>query len=185
MSTLVEVFGPLTDAETEEFFIVQTKETKKYKVSKKLLNKSQIIREILQDAEGPGVELPLNEIEAETLALVLDFLKYHDDKPMRDIEKPLRTHIKEVLDDWDYQFFTQRLLESGDEKRHKKLLDVLKAANFMIILPLRDLCCACVASMLMGKNEQEILDLFGVTEAFTPQREEELYREYPWLREKP
>lgn len=181
---MIEVAGPLNDAEAVDSLIVTTKENKKFKVSKKLMCKAQVIREILNDSDATGVELPLADVDAETLALVLDYLKYHDEKPMRDIEKPLRTQIKDVLEPWDYDYFTMKLLDGGQEKKHKKLLDVLKAANFMIILPLRDLCCACVASMLMGKNEQEILDLFGVTEPFTPQKEEELYREYPWLREK-
>eukprot|EP01009_Symbiontida_sp_KSa7_P007556 NODE_4477_length_346_cov_252.838384_g3874_i0.p2 GENE.NODE_4477_length_346_cov_252.838384_g3874_i0~~NODE_4477_length_346_cov_252.838384_g3874_i0.p2 ORF type:complete len:73 (+),score=28.77 NODE_4477_length_346_cov_252.838384_g3874_i0:25-219(+) len=57
--------------------------------------------------------------------------------------------------------------------------------NFMNVEPLRDLCCAKVADMLRGKNEQEILDLFDVTDAFTAEEEGKLYEQYPWLREKP
>ena len=54
----------------------------------------------------------------------------------------------------------------------------------MNIEPLRDLCCAAIANMLRGKNEEDILNLFGITESFTAEEEEKLYQEYEWLREK-
>ena len=68
--------------------------------------------------------------------------------------------------------------------QHEKLFYTLKAANYMNIGPLRDLCCAAIANMLRGKNEQEIYDLFNIDEPFTQQEEERLYQEFEWLREK-
>lgn len=59
---------------------------------------------------------------------------------------------------------------------------VLNASNFLNIPPLRELCSAAAANMLRGKGEDEILSLFGVS-GFSKADEEEICRDYPWLRE--
>eukprot|EP01009_Symbiontida_sp_KSa7_P004695 NODE_2146_length_504_cov_403.092308_g1753_i0.p2 GENE.NODE_2146_length_504_cov_403.092308_g1753_i0~~NODE_2146_length_504_cov_403.092308_g1753_i0.p2 ORF type:complete len:131 (+),score=41.70 NODE_2146_length_504_cov_403.092308_g1753_i0:37-393(+) len=101
------------------------------------------------------------------------------------LERPLKGKLDELVDDWAKAFCNETLLEGGNEKLHAKLFSTLMAANFLNCEPLRDLCCAKVADMLRGKNEQEILDMFGVTTPFTAEEEEKLYEQYPWLREKP
>ncbi|KAJ9436873.1 SCF ubiquitin ligase complex protein SKP1a, partial [Diplonema papillatum] len=92
--------------------------------------------------------------------------------------------LKNLIPPVDWTYITTVLLEDGDEKKHDKVFSTLKAANFMNIEPLRDLCCATIANMLRGKNETEILSLFGILEPFTPDEEEKLFQEYEWLREK-
>ena len=51
------------------------------------------------------------------------------------------------------------------------LVDLIVAANFLDIEGLECLGCAKIASVIKGKNVQEIRDLFGIENDFTPEEE--------------
>jgi len=181
---MTEIKDLPTDLECIDHAVVITKENRKYLVHKRLLEQSPVIRNILMEMENDGLEIPLPDMESRTLQCVFDFQTYHEANPLKEIEKPLRAKLQDVLSEWDYEFYKTRLLENGDESKNSQLFKVLKAANFLILLPLRDLCCAAVAASIMGKSETEILSFFQIKEPVTPECEKKLYDNYPWLREK-
>ena len=58
------------------------------------------------------------------------------------------------------------------------------ATNFLHSEELLDLCCATVANMTLGKTPTEIYKMFDVKEELTPEEEEEIRKENPWLDDK-
>jgi S-phase kinase-associated protein 1 len=60
------------------------------------------------------------------------------------------------------------------------LFDLILAANYMNIQPLLDLACKKVASMIKGKNPEEIRKQFHIKNDFTPEEEEEIKKEHQW-----
>eukprot|EP01061_Rhynchopus_euleeides_P001245 TRINITY_DN10893_c0_g4_i1.p2 TRINITY_DN10893_c0_g4~~TRINITY_DN10893_c0_g4_i1.p2 ORF type:complete len:188 (+),score=94.61 TRINITY_DN10893_c0_g4_i1:100-663(+) len=185
MSTTLKPLTDTKDVDWKTHLVVETKDRKKYALPRDCVKMVGLIHDLLQDSEeGMPVEMQLPEVDSDTLICVWKYLEnYRNGEPER-LEKPLKDDLKSLVPDMDWQYITTELLEDGDEKKHEKLFYTLQAANFMNIEPLRDLCCAQIANMLRGKNEQEIFHLFNIEAHFTPEEEERLYQEYEWLREK-
>merc|ERR1711939_1020938 len=110
---------------------------------------------------------------SKVLGKVIDFMKQHVDKPMKEIEKPLRSEkMGEVVDEWDAKYI---------DVEQELLFEIILAANYLDIKSLLDLSCAKVASMIKGKTPAEIRKTFNITEDFTPQEEIKVRVDNPWL----
>lgn len=57
------------------------------------------------------------------------------------------------------------------------------AANYLNIKSLLDLTCAKVASMIKGKSPEQIREMFGIENDFTPEEEEKIREENKWCEE--
>ena len=180
----IEYNTPLTDSDCVDYSVIITSDKKKFKVPRKVVQMSEVIKDILLTHEGVGVEIPV-EVDSQTMALVFEYIQQHsDDENISAMSKPLRKKFKDVVSSWDYEFCTQKLLRDGDDIAHAMLFKVLKAASSLLIVRLKDLCCAFVASMVIGKTDADVRSLFNVTEDITESDEKMLQEKYPWLREK-
>ena len=63
------------------------------------------------------------------------------------------------------------------------LFELILAANYMDIKPLLDLTCATVASLIKGKNAEEIRKQFNIVNDFTPEEEAQVREENKWVEE--
>jgi hypothetical protein len=155
----------------------------RFAVAKSTLSQSKIVAELIEDCDddGTAITLSLVDFEAETMRMVMEYLDRHenDDEPST-IQRPLRGPLDTVVDDWDASYAATLV---GHGTRHQRLFDVMRAALFLVLPDLRDLCCAAAADMVRDKTEGEILDVFGVSEPFSKQAEEALCEEFPWLRD--
>jgi len=143
---------------------------------------SGLIKDMLEDQDGDAV-IPIPNVSGRTLKLVLDYVEYHYNNKADQIEKPLKTKIDDVIGEWDKAFLFTDLVKNHDEKQHETLIDVIMAANFLNIKDLLDLTCACVASMIKGKNPDQIRALFNIENDFTPEEEEKIKEENRWCEE--
>merc|ERR1712027_211795 len=99
-------------------------------------------------------------------------MTYHNANPAQDIEKPLKSgNMREVVSEWDATFV---------EIEQETLFELILAANYTDIKSLLDLTCAKVASMIKGKNPEEIRQKFNITNDFTPEEEEAVRAENKW-----
>lgn len=58
------------------------------------------------------------------------------------------------------------------------------AANYFDIPAIFELCCAKIASFFKGKDFEKIKGDFGLQDVtYTPEDEEKLKQEYPWIME--
>ena len=175
----------LSSEEQKDFAVVKSKDGVSYAVKKPLILKSNLFKRMMEDvAEGELVELPVDATK-ETLDRVFEFLDYHQEKPMKPIQKPIRGNFKDIVDEWDWNFFQNRLLVNGDERQNMELQLVICCANFLIIDDLRLFTCAALGSLIITKKtEAEIFDLFNARDKIKPEHWEKLYAMYPFMRPK-
>eukprot|EP01012_Entosiphon_sulcatum_P025767 TRINITY_DN31133_c0_g1_i1.p1 TRINITY_DN31133_c0_g1~~TRINITY_DN31133_c0_g1_i1.p1 ORF type:complete len:187 (+),score=48.42 TRINITY_DN31133_c0_g1_i1:37-597(+) len=167
-----------------EDVVLTTSDNVKFAISKKSINLSKVLKEIIDDvASGEEANVPLANVDAATLECVAPFLTHYTDAAPEPIEKPLKAPLPELLPEWDKGYVYGQLIKNGDEKQHEMLFKTLMAGNFLGIEPLRDLCCAAIANILRGKTPEQIMEVFGVTEPFTPEEEKAVEEQYPWLKE--
>merc|ERR1719231_1511967 len=77
-------------------------------VPKKVAQMSVLVKEMTDeeddDDSGPQ-SIPLPNVKAAILHKVIEFCKHHENEPMQEIDKPLRSqNMHEVVSDWDAKF---------------------------------------------------------------------------------
>eukprot|EP00808_Paulinella_micropora_P015907 g47039.t1 len=151
---------------------LESQEKQLFVVPKKVALMSELVKTM---AEGDTDEkvIPLPNVKANVLKLVVDYMKYHADNPPKEIEKPLKSaNMTEVVGDpWDANFV---------DVVQELLFELILAANYMDIKPLLDLTCAKVASMIKGKTPEQIRETFNIQNDFTPEEEEAVRAENKW-----
>ena len=71
--------------------------------------------------------------------------------------------MKNGASEWDVNFIEFKNLDD--------LVDLIVAANFLDIQGLLALGCAKVATIIKGKSVEEIREVFGIVNDFTPEEE--------------
>ena len=79
------------------------------------------------------------------------------------------TNLSELVDEWDVNFINSIDLDN--------VFDMIKAANYLDITSLLDLSCAKLASLMKGKNAQDIRNMFNIECDLTDEELKE-YEEY-------
>ncbi|OEL23296.1 SKP1-like protein 1B [Dichanthelium oligosanthes] len=73
-------------------------------------------------------------------------------------------------------FFDKEFIDVDQDTLHELLL----AANSLEIKPLLDLACQRAADMIKDKTPEQIREMFGIINDFSPEEEEEFRKEYAW-----
>ncbi len=120
------------------------------------LKKSKLIMSMLEDYEETDEpeEIPLPNVNYQTLNNVKEFLEYQDELP--EIEKPLKSNN---LSECGIPAWYVAYIDKFDKDQ---LFNIILAANYLDIPTLLDLGCAKVASMIKGKTPDEIRVTFNV-----------------------
>ena len=102
----------------------------------------------------PDADIEFSNINYNTLLKIKEYLEHYENSEPKKIVMPLpNNNFKECVDDWDYNFI---------DLKNEDIFEIMNAANFMAIQPLLDLSCAKIASLIKGKNEKEIRNLFNM-----------------------
>eukprot|EP00812_Abedinium_dasypus_P008740 NODE_2479_length_927_cov_1025.308486.p1 GENE.NODE_2479_length_927_cov_1025.308486~~NODE_2479_length_927_cov_1025.308486.p1 ORF type:complete len:193 (+),score=64.03 NODE_2479_length_927_cov_1025.308486:3-581(+) len=133
---------------------------------------STLIKNMVEDS-GTDEEIPLPNVKTAILSKVTDYCKYHKDNPPEEIQKPLKsTNLVECgVSEWDSEYVNIE---------QEVLFELILAANYLDIKSLLDLTCAKVASMIKGKNTEEIRKQFNIVNDFTPEEEAQVREENRW-----
>ena len=149
--------------ETSDKIVLVDKEGGRQEVDSRVLEMSEYIKEKKSNHDIENNTLVLDNISGTTLSRIITFCTYHLDNPLAEIERPLKSsNMRDVVSEWDANFINI----SVDE-----LMDLIVAANFLIIQPLLDVACAKVASLIKGKSPEEIRTTFKIVSDFTPEEE--------------
>ena len=135
-----------------------SKDNQVFTVNARSIILSSLIQDMIEENEDEMPRIPVPNVEGKTLEKVIEYCNYHYDKPIEEIEKPLKGDVNDYICEWDKKFL---------EMEQHVLIDVIMASNYLNIKSLLDLTCAKIASMIRGKSPQQIRDIFGIENDFT------------------
>eukprot|EP00915_Cephaloidophora_sp_WS-2016_P000028 GHVH01000065.1.p1 GENE.GHVH01000065.1~~GHVH01000065.1.p1 ORF type:complete len:190 (+),score=33.40 GHVH01000065.1:106-675(+) len=124
--------------------------------------------------EYPDDTIPIQLVKGNILEFVKEYCEYHHDKPVDEIEKPLRsTRLSECgVSAWDENFIN---------KPNDQLQELILAANYLDVKPLLELCAAKIASLMKGKSVEELRSEFNIENDFSPEEEALIREENRWI----
>lgn len=126
---------------------------KNSKLLKTMLELDELDENEIRDQVDQQV-CPLPNVEGTILKKVIEFLNKYLESPFEDINKPVKSSMSDIVDEWYVNF-----LEMDNQEQ---LFKIIMAANYMDIEPLLDLTCASVATIIKGKSPEEVRTIFNI-----------------------
>jgi len=162
------------ESESKKIVLLVSNEDEKFEVHVDVACSSELIKtQIYGDEEG-GKEIPLPNVKTHVLIKVIEFLSHHHNNPMKDIPKPIKGKFEEAVDKWDLDFINQE---------YELIFELILAANYLDIKSLLDLSCAKISGIIFGKTPDQIREIFGIEQPFTPEEEKFIRDENKWPEE--
>ena len=142
----------------------------------KLLDKSKLLKGLVEDYQGDDDEIPLNEVDSKNLELIIKYLEHYKDTEPKEIPKPFpeRTDdafLKSILnDDWTFDYLQGMTLEES--------INLVNAANYLQIDGLINILAAKLAHEMCNCEVEEARKKFGI-ECDMTEEEVAVYDKYP------
>ena len=142
----------------------------------KLLDKSKLLKGLIEDYQGDDDEIPLNEVDHKNLKLILEYLEHFKDKEPKDIPKPYPEEVdeeffKNILDDqWTFDYLQKLKLD--------ECISLVNAANYLQIDGLINLLAAKLAYEMSNCSVEEAKQKFQIEDDMTEEEKAE-YDKYP------
>jgi S-phase kinase-associated protein 1 len=151
-----------------------TTEGAKVNADVRLADMCALIKNITDDS-GILEEIPLPSVTEPILRLIMAYCDRQNYVQPQPIKKPLASdRIEEaVTEPWHAEFINNMTEEV--------LTELTMATNYMDSRGLFDLCCAKIATMFKGKTVEELKARYNLTEDLTPEMEEKILKENPWI----
>ena len=160
--------------EVDKKIILVSSDGEKIEISSKAAQRSVLVKGILEDYPDDA-EVPLNNVKSNILKKFKEYLDHYENEEPKEIERPLPSNnFKECVNEWDYNFIDMDL---------QLIFEIILGANYMDIKPLLELSSAKVASIIKGKNTEEIRKIFDINKDFTPEEEQQILEENKWCME--
>ena len=160
--------------EVDKKIILISSDGEKIEISSKAAQRSVLVKGILEDYPDDA-EVPLNNVKSNILKKIKEYLDHYENEEPKEIERPLASNnFKECVNEWDYNFIDMDL---------QLIFEIILGANYMDIKPLLELSSAKVASIIKGKNTEEIRKIFDINNDFTPEEEQQIIEENKWCME--
>jgi len=167
---------------TDVMIKLQSQEGEVFEVPQGVLMKpdgscqSTVIGTMIEDS-GTDEEIPLMNVKVPELKKIIEYMQYHSTVAAEEIQKPLKsTNLVECgVSEWDAKFV---------EIEQEQIFALILAANYLDMKELLDLTCAKIASMIKGKNTEEIRKQFNIVNDFTPEEEAQIAEENRWVEDK-
>ena len=163
------------EVEDDAKVIMISSDGQKFEISVKAAMRSQIMKESIMGNNQEEIEFNANNIEGDILKKVVEYLEHYENEEPKEIERPLPSlNFKECVDEWDYNFIDVDI---------NTIFKIINASNYLNIPPLLELSSAKMASIIKGKTTEEVRQLFGIQNEFTPEEEEQIIEENKWCME--
>ena len=161
---------------------LQSNDSEVFEVDVDIAKASMTIKTMLDDLgldEDDTEPIPLPNVNASTLKMVIEWATHHKDDPAPPEEEEDEEQKKEKRTDdikpWDLEFL---------KMDQATLFELILAANYLDIKGLLDVTCKTVANSMKGKTTEEIRTMFNLKNDFTPEEEEQIKRQNDWLEDK-
>ena len=141
-----------------------------------LLNKSKLLSGLLMDYQEDNSVIPLCEVDAKNLDLIIQYLEHYKDMEPKEIPKPFpeRTDeefMKGILnDEWTYNYLTNLTLG--------ELINLVNAAFYLQIDGLINIIAAKLAHEMCNCDVEEARQKFGIESDMTEEEIAEIDK-YP------
>ena len=124
-----------------------------FEVEESCLQMSNFFKDLINDFPDPEQEIMVNQVKTKELKKIIDYLKHYENEKPKEIKKPLPSgNLKEVLEEWDYNYINPLSLE--------ECIDLLNAAFFLDINELVNLSSAKIASEMLIGTVEEVREKF-------------------------
>ena len=127
-----------------------------------LLMKSKLLKGLIEDYQGDDEEIPLNEVDAINLDLIIQYLTHYKDTEPKEIPKPFpeRTDeefLKGILnDEWTYDYLSEKKISL------EGLINLVNAANYLQIDGLINIIAAKLAHEMCNCEVEDARKKFGI-----------------------
>ena len=128
-------------------------------VDRKLAEMSMTIKHQLEEIKGNEVHLSMESITSRILEKIVAFLEHYE-KGFPVIAEQNK-YTTNYLTEWDKSFIGQMM--DGSQEELKMLFEITKAANYLDIKYLLDICCASIANEIKSKTPEEVKCKFSLT----------------------
>ena len=163
------------EVEDDAKVIMISSDGQKFEISVKAAMRSQIVKESIIGNNQEEIEFNANNIKGDILKKVVEYLEHYENEEPKEIERPLPSlNFKECVDEWDYNFIDVDI---------NTIFKIINASNYLNIPPLLELASAKIASITQSKTTEEIKQLFGIQNEFTPEEEQQIIEENKWCME--
>lgn len=159
-----------------------------FTVLRSVAERSKTVRDLIEQLVGEGKDpasdvIPLGSVGEKSLRHVVDWCVRHADDPEAKVDADAKP--SDMPDLAAVQGEAPKLPEADkaqfDTMETDDIFALILASNYLDIPPLLQQCCQTVANKVLGKTPKEIYAMFNVTEELTPEEEEEVRKENPWL----
>ena len=155
--------------------IMISSDEEQFELSAKAAKRSQLVKDSIDESKEDTIEFTANKVKGNILKKVVEYLEHYKDEEPKEIEIPLPSpNFSECVDKWDFDFIDIDL---------DTIFEIILAANYLDIKPLLELASAKVASLIKGKTTEEVRQLFGITNDFTPEEDQQIIEENKWCME--
>ena len=131
---------------------------------------SLLMCDLLDGSDEDAPEIPLPSVLPETLHLLAAYFELRHNNPPAPIDRPLRQPLLSVVDETDKRFIEPL----GEEA----VLHLVRASNYLNYPALKALTCARCADWMAEKSVEEIRDMLGADNDFTPEEMAILRKEH-------
>ena len=160
--------------EDKKMITLVSSDNEKIEISSKAVQKSNLVKGILEDFQDEAQTVPLNAVKSNVLKKIKEYLEHYENvDEIKSIERPLPSNeFKKCVDEWDFNFMNVDI---------DMTFEILLAANYMDIKPLLELASAKVATIIKFKTLEDIKKAFNIKKEFTKEEEEKIIDANDWV----
>ena len=132
---------------------LQSEDNEIFEVDLKVIKKSDELNKLLNDYPEENQVIPCKTINGKDLKKILEFMEHYLDTKPKEIPKPLPSgNLKEILDEWDFQYIENISLENLEK--------LLNSANLIGLEDLVHIVSAKIAAEILNGTEEEMIEKF-------------------------
>ncbi|XP_015078177.1 SKP1-like protein 11 [Solanum pennellii] len=143
----------------ENIITLKTSDNKEFKLEKSVAVKSEVIKSFVQDNDCTFILL--TNVDGKTIEKVINYWKKHSEEGVTEVQ----------LENFDQNFL---------KMSHAELFDVHLAARYLDDKQLEEVIIQESIDRIKGKSLEEIREVFGIVNDYTPEEEEQVRRENAW-----
>ncbi|CAN6200871.1 unnamed protein product [Urochloa humidicola] len=153
--------------EEEKTVTLVSSDGARFEVREAAASLSQTVRCMIDEVAaasggGGGIAIPLPDLDARTLSIVLEYCNKHAPAAA---DPAAESSSAEAAAGEDLEWFDREFMNID----MGTLFSVITAADHLKVQGLLDLACKTIADMIKGKTAEEIRQTFGIVNDFTPE----------------